>query len=116
MVGGMADYQSAGNAGGVEVPIPQLIPPSVHSSLRSLQIGVTPMIGVNDVESEVFRQADARQVGAWAAATPWVRWTAFWSVGRDNYDPAATSVSSSSSSIQQQPWEFTSIFKSYAGA
>lgn len=23
------------------------------------------------------------QVAKWAAATPWVRWTAFWSLGRD---------------------------------
>lgn len=25
----------------------------------------------------------APQVARWAAATPWVRWTAFWSLGRD---------------------------------
>lgn len=71
------------------------------------------MIGLNDVESETFTQADARKLAAWAAATPWVRWTAFWSVGRDNYDASAKYVNSGSSSIQQQPYEFTKIFKSY---
>ncbi len=54
------------------------------------------------------------QVAAWAKATPWVRWTAFWSMGRDRWDPAETYVSIHSSSIPQQPLEFTNIFKRYA--
>ncbi|KAL4419835.1 hypothetical protein ABPG75_006933 [Micractinium tetrahymenae] len=78
------------------------------------KIGVTPMIGKNDVETEVFDQAAARQVAAWAKATPWVRWTAFWSMGRDQWNPAETYVSIHSSSIPQQPLEFTKIFQSYA--
>lgn len=79
------------------------------------KIGVTPMIGKNDVETEIFDQAAARQVAAWAKSTPWVRWTSFWSMGRDRWDPAETYVSIHSSSIQQQPLEFTNIFKGYAG-
>lgn len=36
-------------------------------------------------------------------------------MGRDRWDPAETYVSIHSSSIQQQPLEFTNIFKAYAG-
>ncbi|EFN53671.1 hypothetical protein CHLNCDRAFT_136442 [Chlorella variabilis] len=78
------------------------------------KIGNTPMIGLNDVESEIFYLDDARKVGAWAKATPWLRWTAFWSVGRDKWNPAETYVSIHSSSIPQEPFEFTRIFKSFA--
>ena len=54
------------------------------------------------------------QVGTWAKATPWARWTAFWSVGRDRYDPAEKYVSIHSSSIPQEPFQFSKIMRSYA--
>eukprot|EP00887_Chlorella_sp_A99_P004981 scaffold4.g4981.t1 len=74
------------------------------------KIGLTPMIGKNDVESEVFRLPDAEQVARFAAETPWMRWTAFWSVNRDNWD-GNTHVSPSASSIPQEPYAFTKKFK-----
>ena len=52
------------------------------------------------------------QLARWAAATPWVRWTAFWSLGRDKFN-GESYVSIHSSSIPQQPFAFTQIFKSY---
>lgn len=97
---------------------------TIHPCLPP-QIGNTPMIGLNDVETETFNQTDAHkvslchselvsarlllpppppcaephppappgvpprhrlQLGAWAAATPWLRWTAFWSVARDKFN------------------------------
>eukprot|EP00887_Chlorella_sp_A99_P004983 scaffold4.g4983.t1 len=70
------------------------------------KIGLTPMIGKNDVESEVFRLPDAEQVARFAAETPWMRWTAFWSINRDNWD-GNTHVSPSASSIPQEPYAFT---------
>lgn len=77
------------------------------------KIGLTPMIGKNDVESEVFRLPDAEQVARFAAETPWMRWTAFWSINRDNWD-GNTHVSPSASSIPQEPYAFTMTFKSSA--
>lgn len=36
--------------------------PRRHACVGLLQIGITPMIGKNDVETEIFDQAAARQV------------------------------------------------------
>lgn len=45
-------------------------------------IGITPMIGVNDVQSEVFRQADAQQVTAFAKEKG-LGLLAYWALQRD---------------------------------
>ena len=84
------------------------------AGLTSSRIGVTPMIGKNDVESEVFQLADAAQLVAWAKQTSWMRELAFWSVGRDNWD-GTSYVSPTSSSIPQQPFDFTKAFKALFG-
>lgn len=55
----------------------------------------------------------APQLAAWARATPWVRWTAFWSIGRDKYN-GEKYVSIHSSSIPQQPFDFTRAFQAVA--
>jgi hypothetical protein len=67
-------------------------------------------IGQNDVQGEVFRQSDARQVLDFASKTPWVSLISFWSVNRDNsfYGPLFKS-----SQINQTNLEFCNIFKSY---
>ena len=46
-----------------------------------------------------------RQVAQWAAAVPWMRWLAFWSINRDRWD-GTEYVSPSASSIPQQPYDF----------
>eukprot|EP00887_Chlorella_sp_A99_P002551 scaffold6.g2551.t1 len=83
---------------------------AVAAGLGASAIGLTPMIGVNDVSTEVFYAADAAQVAAFAATMPWVRWTAFWSVNRDNFDGSRT-ASPSSSGVPQQPYDFTRAFQ-----
>ncbi|KAL4435412.1 hypothetical protein ABPG77_006174 [Micractinium sp. CCAP 211/92] len=112
--GDVAAPNPTGNMGNYSIQAAQNTYQQALGVKMNTKIGVTPMIGKNDVETEIFDQAAARQVAAWAKATPWVRWTAFWSMGRDRWDPAETYVSIHSSSIPQQPLEFTNIFKRYA--
>lgn len=48
------------------------------------------------------------QLAAFAAATPWMRTTAFWSVNRDNY-AGDIGAAPGSSGIPQQPYDFTKL-------
>jgi hypothetical protein len=93
---------------------------ATEAQLQSLgmnaKIGITPMIGVNDIASEVFTQADARAVLAFAQADPKVALLSMWSVARDNDGSAgAPYASPDSSGIAQTPYEFASIFHRYDG-
>jgi hypothetical protein len=86
------------------------------TSLTSAQlwqmIGVTPMIGLNDDTQEVFDQAAARQLLAFAEQQGMGR-LSLWSLNRDQENPqgAITYVESTSSSLVQQPFEFALIFQ-----
>ncbi|ONH27517.1 cellulose binding domain-containing protein [Pseudofrankia asymbiotica] len=74
------------------------------------RLAVTPMIGVNDVRTEVFRQSDARQVAAFAAQHG-LAWWSMWSLTRDQPCPGgpADFAQPTCSSLAQQPLEFTRI-------
>lgn len=77
-------------------------------------IGVTPMIGLNDVTTETFDQAAARQLLAFAGQKG-IGQIAFWSLNRDRPDPrgAVNYVELDASSIVQTPYEFSNIFKPF---
>jgi hypothetical protein len=77
-------------------------------------IGVTPMIGLNDITTEVFDQDDARQLLAFARQKG-IGQIGMWSLNRDQQDPNGTldHVDNTSSSILQDPYEFASIFKPF---
>jgi hypothetical protein len=79
-------------------------------------VGVTPMIGVNDVTDEVFRQADARLLVGWAKHQHIGR-LAFWSANRDHPCPGGPkqSAEDNCSSIDQENWTFSKIFASHEG-
>ncbi len=78
------------------------------------KIGITPMIGINDIPSEVFTLADARMLLAYAQADPDVAMLSMWSVARDNGNSAgAPFTSSDSSGIAQNPYEFSSILNDF---
>ena len=80
------------------------------------KVAVTPMIGVNDVASETFTVADAKQLAAFAA-TKHLAWLAMWSGTRDKpCDGGAKAYADAScSSIAQQPLDFTKAFGAYTG-
>ncbi|MCX4545502.1 cellulose binding domain-containing protein [Streptomyces sp. NBC_01565] len=74
-------------------------------------VAVTPMIGVNDVSSEVFTVQDATQLVEFARAKG-LGWLAMWSGARDKQCPggAKNSADPTCSSILQEPLAFTKAF------
>ena len=88
------------------------------STLTAQQIwrmeGNTPMIGLNDVTSEVFSLQDAQELTAFAEQVGMGR-ISMWSLSRDMEDPngALGYVEDHSSSIVQQPYAFSTTFLGY---
>jgi hypothetical protein len=77
----------------------------------SSKIGITPMIGVNDVASEVFTLADAQALVDYAQSDPNVVRLSMWSVARDNGNTAGAHYASpDSSGIAQHPYDFSAVF------
>lgn len=78
------------------------------------KIGITPMIGVNDIASEVFTLADAQALLDYARSDNDIVRLAMWSVARDNGNSAGAHYASpDSSGIAQHPYEFASIFHQF---
>ncbi|GAB6134803.1 glycosyl hydrolase family 18 protein [Thermococcus prieurii] len=74
-------------------------------------ISITPMIGVNDVTSEVFYPSDAWKLLTWANKTG-VGMLSMWSMTRDH--PGSGGVSPHHSSLPNiQDYEFSRIFNRY---
>jgi chitinase len=78
----------------------------------AIKVGLCPMIGQNDVKEEVFSLEDARALRDWAMDKPWICSIHFWSSNRDTGKPGRN-PGVTRSGIQQQPWDFTNIFKSF---
>lgn len=78
------------------------------------KVGVTPMIGQNDVPGEVFTLADAAQVVAFAETVD-LPLVAFWSMTRDQPCPGGPSpwASPSCHSLTDPAWSFTNAFRAY---
>ncbi len=76
-------------------------------------VAVTPMIGVNDVTTEVFKVDDATQLVKFAEAKG-LGWLSMWSGTRDKAcEGGSTAVSPTCSSIAQEPLAFTKAFAAY---
>lgn len=71
-------------------------------------IGITVMIGKNDVPGEVFTLEDAKRVRQFVKETVWVQRHSIWSINRDN---GSKSSMEKSSMIDQFPFQFSEIFK-----
>jgi hypothetical protein len=77
-------------------------------------IGITPMIGVNDTSSEVFTLQNATDLVNWAKGQSYINRLAFWSLSRDNGGCAgAGSASATCSGLSQSTWQFASIFNGF---
>lgn len=77
-------------------------------------VAVTPMIGVNDVSTEVFKVEDATQLVEFAQEKG-IGWLAMWSGTRDKEceGGAKPTADASCSSITQEPLAFTKAFGAY---
>lgn len=75
-------------------------------------IGVTPMIGLNDVTTERFYVNDGAKLVNWANQMPWVSMLSIWSGARDNGNCPGR-VSPVCSGINQSPYDFTNTFTEF---
>ncbi len=77
-------------------------------------IGITPMIGVNDDSAEVFSEANASSVVSFANSNGIGR-LAFWSVDRDQPCGGSANGLPACSEISQAKLDFTKIFNGFSG-
>jgi hypothetical protein len=77
-------------------------------------VAVTPMIGVNDVSSEVFTVDDAAQLVSFAKSKG-LGWLSMWSATRDKQCPggAKNTADPTCSSITQDPYALSTAFAAY---
>ncbi|MGP3987559.1 chitinase [Streptomyces sp. 3N207] len=74
-------------------------------------LAITPMIGVNDVNVEIFKPEDAKEVRAFADKHG-MGWLSMWSGTRDKPCPGGPKdqADPTCSSIDQQPYDFSKAF------
>ena len=78
------------------------------------KVGITPMIGVNDVATEVFTLTDAQMLLDFARGNDQVERLSMWSVSRDNgAGPGSPWASPVYSGLHQPDYAFSSIFKGF---
>ncbi|MEW6121122.1 MAG: glycosyl hydrolase family 18 protein [Pseudomonadota bacterium] len=73
------------------------------------QVVITPMIGINDVTSEIFTLEDAQQLVDYVESNEDVAGISMWSLSRDNGDVVGY-VSPVGSGIEQDHYAFSEIF------
>jgi hypothetical protein len=79
-------------------------------------VGVTPMIGINDDNKEIFTAADAAKLVAFANYKGLGR-LAFWSANRDQPCPAPTqSTSNTCSGVSSPQWAFSKALEAFPAA
>jgi chitinase len=88
---------------------------AVNGSYTYANVGITPMIGVND-DGSTFTLADASSVASWASSNGIGR-LAFWSVDRDQACPGGNGGAAlpTCSGVSQSTGQFTSAFTGAGG-
>ena len=78
------------------------------------KIGVTPMIGVNDVTSEVFTPANAQALVDYAKTDSQLALFSMWSVARGNGNGAGSHTAApDNSGVAQQPHQYAGILQQF---
>jgi hypothetical protein len=104
------DYGSANDNGGNMLLSAQQAAQSTRNQTGD-NIGVTPMIGINDTNTEFFTLANASAFVAWAKGQGFINRLAFWSMARDNGGcPNQGFASPVCSGVAQSTWQFSQIF------
>src|SRR5215471_904994 len=86
----------------------------ISSAGLGSRVGITPMIGVNDVSTEVFQLSDAEMVLSFAQSSPDIARLSMWSVGRDNGACAGAGFASATcSGLAQSSFQFSSILNAF---
>jgi hypothetical protein len=77
-------------------------------------LGLTAMVGVNDVSGEIFTLADARTLVSFAAKKG-LGLTSIWSLARDNPCPGSKSgADPTCSGVSEPPYAFSRVFGAHA--
>lgn len=111
-------YQGAGDQGAKAISAAKATQAQVKSVYGGTdaaawkKIGVTPMIGVNDSQNEIFLQKDARALVSFASSVH-LGMLSFWEQGRDAN--ACNGALYKCTNVAQQPYEFAKIFAGYNG-
>jgi chitinase len=111
-------YQGPGDQGAKAIAAAKATQAQVKSvyglsdSAAWKKIGVTPMLGVNDSQNEIFYQKDARALVSFASSVH-LGMLSFWEQGRDAN--ACNGALYRCTNISQQPYEFARIFSAYNG-
>jgi len=104
------DYGSASDNGGNMLLSAQQAAQATRNQTGDM-IGVTPMIGVNDTNTEIFTLANATALANWAKGQAFINRLAFWSLARDNGGCANQGFASPTcSGVSQNTWQFSSAF------
>jgi chitodextrinase len=112
------DYGSANDNGGQMGLSAQQAASNTHNQVVAAgltsSIGVTPMIGINDVNTEIFQLTDAQGLLNFANANSYITRLSMWSVARDNGGCANQGFASPTcSGISQANWAFSNILKPF---
>jgi len=112
------DYGSANDNGGQMGLSAQQAASNTHNQVvaagLTASIGVTPMIGINDVNTEIFQLADAQGLLNFANANNYISRLSMWSVARDNGGCANQGFASPTcSGISQANWAFSNVLKPF---
>lgn len=112
------DYGSANDNGGQMGLSATQAASNTHNQVvaagLTATIGVTPMIGINDVNTEIFQLSDAQMLLNFANANSYITRLSMWSVARDNGScPNQGFASPVCSGISQSNWAFANIFKPF---
>jgi chitinase len=88
---------------------------AVNGSYTYANVGITPMIGIND-DGSTFTLADASSVASWASSNGIGR-LAFWSVDRDQACPGGNggAASPTCSGVSENTGQFTAAFTGAGG-
>jgi hypothetical protein len=86
----------------------------VISAGLSSNIGVTPMVGINDTNTEIFQLTDVNTLLNFTSTATYVTRLAFWSVARDNGGcPNEGFASPTCSGITQTNFQFSHSFEAF---
>lgn len=75
-------------------------------------LGITSMIGINDVPSEIFTTTDAKELVTYGHNKN-LGQLSIWSLNRDHPCPKDVTNYTKCSGVAQQPYEFTKIYNNY---
>lgn len=112
------DYGSANDNGGQMGLDATLAAAATHNQVLAAglgaTIGVTPMVGVNDTNTEIFQLSDANLLMNFANSNSYITRLAIWSVARDNGScPGQGFASPICSGLSQGNYAFSQIFEAF---